>query len=291
MRSKMIVPGDRPDLMAQAVAMNPDAISLDLEDMVRPERKAAATADCLCFISELSPSQRAKVIVRVNDPGSAWIEDDLSRFVGLGLMMINVPKTESADEVQWADAKITQLERERNLPAGGTRLLVNVETPRSLRHALPIASASSRVVGVQIGFADMLEPIGITRSDLAALHQIKLLVKLACAEAGVDAFDGGFPGLEDNAAFEAEVQSSRRLGFAGKSCLTLDQVQIANRVFTPTAAEVQAARRVVEAADAAFAEGIGMVVVDGDVLDEPLAMGARRLLERAQRYGQSGGTF
>jgi len=291
MRSKLIVPGDRPDLMQQALLINPDAISLDLEDMVRPERKSYAVQACLAFIASLTPAQRAKVIVRVNSPGSVWLAEDLARFTGIGLMLINVPKTQTGDEVKEIAAALSRLEQDKGMATGATRLLVNVETPRALRNVLDLATASVRVAGVQLGFADLLEPINISRADLVALHQIRLQVKLACAEAGVDAFDGGYPGLDDAAGFNAELQGAKRLGFAGKSCLTREQVDITHAVFTPTPAELQAAQRLVATADAAFAQGTGMLVVDGGVVDEPITMGARQLIARAQRYAQRGSVF
>jgi len=291
MRSKLIVPGDRPDLMQEALQINPDVISLDLEDMVRPKRKAYAVQTCLAFIESLTPVQRAKVIVRVNGPGSAWITEDLARFTGLGLMLINIPKTQTGSEVETVATALDQLEQAKGIDSGTTRLLVNVETPRALRNVLNLATASARVAGVQLGFADLLEPIGIAREDLVALHQIRLQVKLACAEAGVDAFDGGYPGLDDAAGFNAELQGAKRLGFAGKSCLTREQVDMTHAVFTPTPAELQAARRLVAAADAAFAQGTGMLIVDGNIVDEPITMGARQLIARAQRDAQRGSVF
>ena len=170
--------------------------------------------------------------------------------------------------------------------AGHVRLLVNIETPRGLRRAAGLAAAHPRVAGLQIGYADLLEPTGIDRTDQAALAHIRVAVRLAAAEAGLPAYDGAYAAVSDPDGYRAECEAARRHGFAGKSCIHPSQVAIANAAFLPTAAEVAWARRILAAAAEAEARGLGAVLVDGSMVDPPFLARARATLALAD--GQAG---
>ena len=116
-----------------------------------------------------------------------------------------------------------------------------------LRLAAEIAAADPRVAGLQIGFADLFEPLGIDRRDAAAVQQVQLAVRLAAGEAGVLAYDAAFADVNDAEGFRREAEVARRLGFIGKSCIHPSQVPIANAVFRPSEAEIAQALRVVAA--------------------------------------------
>jgi citrate lyase subunit beta/citryl-CoA lyase len=180
---------------------------------------------------------------------------------------------------------------ELDAAAGNTQptgLLVNVETPKALRRAAELATAHPRVAGLQIGYADLLEPIGIDRSDEAALAHIRIAVRLAAAEAGVAAYDGAFGQVSDPDGYRAECAAARRHGFAGKSCIHPSQIAIANEAFMPTAAEIARARTILAAAEDAQARGVGAYLVDGQMIDAPFLIRARAIValadaaERAQ---------
>lgn len=274
MRSKLFVPGSRPELFAKAAAGPADALSFDLEDAVATARKAHARKAVADFLRTRSAEGRQLVIVRTNGVASGLFEDDLCAVVGLGLDVINVPMVESADYIREAAAALTGLEKAAKLPSP-IGILANIETPKSVRLAAEIATADTRVCGLQIGYADLFEPFGIDRRDEAALAHVRMAVRLAAAEAGVPAYDGAFAGVNDPDRFRAECATARALGFAGKSCIHPSQVPIANLAFAPTAAEVERARRIVAAADAAEANGIGAFLVDGQMIDAPFLARAR----------------
>lgn len=276
MRSKLFVPGSRPELFEKAIASGADAVSFDLEDAVVPERKTEARAAVASFMSERR-SGAPLLIVRVNPVGSPYFEEDLKALVLTALDVLNLPKTESGDEVRDVSARIAAIETQRGLRRR-IGILANIETPRAVRLAAEIATSDSRLIGLQLGFGDLFEPCGIDRKDPVAAAAVKLTVRLAAAEGNIPLYDGAFPPVEDLAGFRAEAESARRLGLAGKSCVHPSQIAMANEIFFPTAKETDAARRVVAAAEERFSQGMGAFMVDGVMVDEPYVARARALL-------------
>lgn len=281
MRSKLFVPGGRPDLFAKACASAADAVSFDLEDAVAEERKAGARADIAAFIATRARRAGARLaIVRVNAPGTHHFDADLAAIVPAGPDLINVPKVESAGQVLAVVAALERLERDRGADAR-PRLLLNIETPRGLRHAAEVAAAHPRVAGLQLGLGDLFEAQGIRRDDPANVHAAMFRVALAAAEAGVFACDGAHPDFRDPAAFEREARIAQGLGFVGKSCIHPQQIAWAHAVFTPDDAALAWARKVVSAAAEARAQSRTAFAVDGRMVDPPYLRRAERLLAQA----------
>ena len=155
MRSKLFVPGGRPELFAKALAGEADALSFDLEDSVTPELKGAARTAIASFLATEAARQSPKLmIVRTNAPSTPYFADDIEAVVGDGVTLINLPKIESAEEVRAAVDMIARVEATRGWQRR-TRLLVNIETPLALARAASIAGAHPRVAGLQLGLADM----------------------------------------------------------------------------------------------------------------------------------------
>lgn len=289
MRSKLFVPGSRPELFAKALASAADAISIDLEDAVVEARKSEARARAIEFLQSAAARNSGKVfVVRVNARGTAQFEADLLACVQAGVTLVNLPKCESAEDVRAAALVLDEAEESRG--AGqAARLLVNVETPRGLRLAAELAAADPRVMGLQIGYLDLLGPLGIERPETAAIHSILFSVRLAAGEVGVEAYDGAFPDVRDAAGYRAEAEMARRLGYAGKSCIHPSQIALANEIFRPSEAEVAQARRVVDAAQEARARGDGAFALDGRMIDAPAVRRAEALLALNHRI-DSGST-
>jgi citrate lyase subunit beta/citryl-CoA lyase len=165
----------------------------------------------------------------------------------------------------------------------GLGVLVNIETPRALRFAADIATASPRVIGLQVGLADLMEGLNIDRYNRFAVEHIQLSVRLAAGEAGIFAYDGAFPDIDDIEGYRREAEGARRLGFLGKSAIHPRQVPIANDVFRPTADEVSHARDVVDASRVASDKGIGAYTVNGRMVDAPFVRSAERVLALAKK--------
>ena len=281
MRSKIFVPGSRPELFEKARRSAADAISFDLEDAVVAERKEEARTLVGTQIAARPSSNPQTTIVRVNKVGGRLFEADLDAVVRPGLDVINLPKIEDADEIRLVADRLERLEKERGIETR-VGILVNIETPRELRNAAVLAGASERVAGLQLGFGDLFEPLGIERTA-ATLLNVRLACRLAAAEADVPAYDGAFAGIADLEGFRAEAEAARALGLAGKSCVHPSQIAIANAVFAPTAAEIERARRVVAAADEMEPRGVGAFTVDGVMADGPFIARAREILRVAGR--------
>ena len=278
MRSKLFVPGARPELFAKAVAGEADALSFDLEDSVPDTGKADARAAVAEFVASEAAQALAKVvIVRVNAPDSPWFEDDLRAVARPGVALINLPKLDTPSGVRAAVRTLEHAEAGNGV-ATPIRLLLNIETPLALANATALAAAHPRVAGLQVGLGDLFEPLGIDRRDPANVHAVLFAIRMAAAQAGVFALDGAWPDIADTEGFSAEAQRARRLGYAGKSCIHPRQVALANAAFAPDEAELEAARRIVAAADEAALQGRGAFVVDGRMVDLPFLKRAQALL-------------
>lgn len=285
MRSKLFVPGSRPELLVKAMAGEADAISIDLEDAVAESRKAEARSAVAAFLrTRERASDRKVVIVRVNALSTAHFQADLDAVVGPNLDLVNLAMAESADDVRATSAALAQLERARRI-AEPIRLLINIETPRALRLAAEIGKADARVVGLQLGFGDLFEPLGIDRGDPAAVHHVQLMLRLAAGEAQVLAYDSAYADVQDAEGYRREAEAARRLGFTGKSCIHPSQVPIANDVFRPSDGEIAHALQMVAAARAAAAQGLGAFLVDGRMIDAPFARRAQDVVALAHRLG------
>ena len=278
MRSKLFVPGVRPELFSKALAGDADALSFDLEDSVPESRKDEARAQVSAFVQSAEVQATAKlIVVRVNALGTPHLQADLASIAHAGVALVNLPKVESGEQILEAVAMLERAEA-GNGTATPLRLLANIETPRGLRVAAQIAGAHPRVAGLQLGLADLFEPFGIDRRDIANVHATLYAMRMAAAEANVFAWDAAYADIEDADGFRAEAGMARRLGYVGKSCIHPKQVALANAVFMPDAGEIAAARRIVAAAREAGDAGRGAFLVDGRMVDLPFLKRAEALL-------------
>jgi crotonobetainyl-CoA:carnitine CoA-transferase CaiB-like acyl-CoA transferase/citrate lyase beta subunit len=269
MRSKLFVPGSRPELFAKALSGQADAISIDLEDAVPEARKEEARAAVAQFLRSPQALESGKlIIVRVNAIGSPHFEADVQAVTQPALGMLNLPKAESAADIHTVCAALARAES-LNGVARAVRVLANIESPLGLRRAAAIGAADPRVAGLQLGFADLFEANGIARRDASNVHVAMFALRMAAAEAGVFAYDSAFPDIKDADGFRAEAGMSKRLGFWGKSCIHPSQVALANEVFSASAEDYEHALRVLAAAREAEASGAGAFTVDGKMIDLP----------------------
>jgi citrate lyase subunit beta/citryl-CoA lyase len=283
MRSKLFVPGSRPELFAKALASAADAISIDLEDAVAESRKAEARVVVGEFLrSDACQTTSKLLIVRVNPLGSPHFEADIAAITVGVRVMVNLPKVESADHVRAAAAVLEKAEQAAGVgqPAA---LLVNIETPRAFRCAAEIAGAHSRMAGLQLGYGDLFEPLGIARRNVANVHAVLFSGVMAAGEAGIFALDGAFADVTDPEGYRAEAEMARSLGCLGKTCIHPSQIVLANDVFRPSEEDLAHALRVVEATRKAQIEGVGAYMVDGRMIDRPFAQRAAAIVAAAQR--------
>jgi citrate lyase subunit beta/citryl-CoA lyase len=279
MRSKLFVPAIRPELFEKALHSGADAVCFDLEDAVAPNRKSEAREFLRTFLSQRNPTAAPLLLVRTNAIAFADFPQDIACALWPSLYAIALPKVESAEEVCAAAVCIAEFETSRSLPSQ-VGILPTIESPRGLRFAAEIALSSPRVIGLQLGFADLLEPLGIATDNVSVRNQIRLMLRLAAAEAGVDCYDSAYASFKDLAGYERELRAAHSLGFSGSSCIHPRQVSVANLAFTPTDEELAHARRVVEAAEQAAREGGAVTTLDGKMIDAPFILRAHQLLAR-----------
>jgi len=269
MRSKLFVPGSRPELFGKALAGAADAISIDLEDSVLSSRKDEARANVTEFLLSADVLASDKVIiVRCNALGTVHFEADVQAVALPALDMLNLPKVECAADV-YAAAKVLRQVESSNGIANPVAILATIETPAGIRQAASIAAAHLRVVGLQLGLNDLFESLGFDRRNAENVHAAMFALRMAAGEAGVFAFDGAFNDISDGQGLGEEAEMARRLGYCGKSCIHPSQVAAVNKVFMRSNDEISAAVRVVEASRQAESKGIGAFTVDGKMIDLP----------------------
>ncbi len=286
MRSKLFVPASRPELFEKALRSNADAISFDLEDAVHEDRKAQAREHLSRHLQQQA-SHKKIMVVRTNAMDTEHFAADLQACVWHGLDMVNLPKVEDAQTIKRAAALLEKLEAQRGIgrPIG---ILANIESPRGLRLAADIATAHPRVAGLQIGYGDLFSPLGIISGERSAQQFVRIQVRMAAGEAGIDAYDGAYVDIANPQGYTADAQEAHELGFAGKSCIHPTQIDLANQVFRPSQTDIDHALRVVEATKNATTTSTGAFVVDGRLVDGPFIARAEKLVALARRLGLAG---
>lgn len=278
-RSMLMTPGNRPDRMRKAAAYGADCLVLDLEDSVPPAAKPAARETVAQAVRELRGCG-AELCVRINSLASGFGADDLA---GLPLDLVDsimVPKVESAEGLLQVQSVLEALDCDRGR-VQPLELVVMLETPRGILQALPIAQACSRTTALFFGSGDYTAATGAAISPTTLLFP-RSTVAAAAGAVGIQAIDAAyFLDVRDAQATRADAQDARELGFAGKVVFHPAQVAAANEVFSPTAAEVQRAERIVAGYRQALAEGHGTALADGIFVAIDIYLPAERLLQRA----------
>ena len=282
MRSKLFVPGSRPELFAKAMASEADGLSFDLEDAVDESMKDEARREVARFLRALPEDHGKTIIVRVNGLETPHFGADIRAIAGSGLDIVNLPKPESADDIRACARALNEAEREARVGVPAA-ILANIESPKAYRLAAEIAAASPRVIGLQVGWGDLIEPLDIDRYNLPMIEALLLHVRIAAGEAGVWAYDGAYANIKDPEGYKREAESARRLGYLGKSCIHPTQIPLANAVFRPTDAEIAHSLKVVEAARDAAARGVGAFTVNGKMVDAPFVRRAEAILSLARK--------
>ncbi len=278
-RSMLMTPGNRPDRLRKAAGLGADCLVFDLEDSVPPQAKPAARETVAQAVRELRGCG-SELCVRINSLASGFGADDLAALPLALVDSIMVPKVESAEGLQQVQGVLEALEcdRDRERPL---ELVVMLETPRGILQALEVAQACSRTTALFFGSGDYTAATGAAISPTSLLFP-RSTVAAAAGAAGIQAIDAAyFLDVRDAQATRTDAQDARQLGFAGKVVFHPAQVAVANEVFSPTAAEVQRAQRIVAAYREALALGHGTALADGVFVAIDLVLPAERLLARA----------
>jgi citrate lyase subunit beta/citryl-CoA lyase len=286
-RSMMFVPVNVDKFVEGAHTRGADVIILDLEDSILPKDKERARTLVAAAAPKVARSG-ADVLVRVNRPWRMCLRD-LEAVVGRGVYGLMLPKTESAQHVHLVAEVLDELEAERGLPRGHTRIIAMIESAAAFFHMREIAASHPRIVAITLGSEDFALSVGMV-PEAEGLFYPKQQVVLAARAAGVLplGFIGTVADYKDLEAFRATARRSRRIGFTGAAVIHPSQIAILNEEFRPSADEVEKARRVVAAFEVAERGNAGAIEVDGKMVDIPIVERARHTLARHEAIEKRG---
>ncbi|MEW1808704.1 CoA ester lyase [Pseudarthrobacter sp. NPDC080039] len=273
-RSVLCVPASEPAKVAKALAVDVDEVVVDLEDAVAPTRKDDARA----VLAAIAPRERGGIAVRVNALNSAWVLDDLAAVVANdAITSIVLPKVDSAEDIEEVERQLVRLEGEQGR-AALVRVQALIESAHGIGDVQAIAAASRRMVSLIIGYADLGVSLG--RRLHASWQFAHDAVILAARIAGIQAVDGPLLTVHADAALQQAAVAAESLGFDGKWVIHPRQAGVVQDAFTPSGEEADEARGLLAAMDAALRSGQGAVQWRGRMLDEAVAVQARRVLSR-----------
>jgi len=270
-RSLLFLPAVRLDRLEKAFATGADRVCVDLEDGVGPDSKDTARDAVAGLLDE---ADHPGLVIRINSPRT---EEGLRDLLVLmearpRSLEVMIPKVESADEVRWIEELLGR--RHRSV---GLHLLV--ETARGIEAAVPIATASPRLVALMLGGVDLSADLGAAL-DWEPLQYARSRIVSAAAIAGAGALDTIVLALDDEDSLRSEALRARRMGFAGKLAIHPKQITPIHEAFSPSPEEIAHARRIAEAYERNRG---GVTVLDGRLVELPVLRSALRILNLAER--------
>jgi citrate lyase subunit beta/citryl-CoA lyase len=278
-RSWMFVPGHIDKMVRKALASQADGLMLDIEDGVLPAFKAQARTVIAAALADTPASDQAR-FVRTNAISLPDFKADIDAIVGSNAAGLVLAKVEAPAEIAEAVVLIEKLEKERG---AGTKLqlIPAIESAKGVLAAPAIAAASPRVVGLMLGAEDLARDIGLPARRTQEAHELvyaRSALVFAATSARIQSIDQVWPDLGDTDGLTADAGQARRLGFTGKAIIHPSQIDPVNTAFSPSAADIDFAERVVAAFKDAEAKGLGAVAFGGQLLDKPIVDRARAVL-------------
>ncbi|CAA6605367.1 (3S)-malyl-CoA thioesterase [Rhodospirillaceae bacterium LM-1] len=272
-RSALYMPASNARALEKARSLLADVLILDLEDSVDPQSKETARGQAVAELAKGGFGRR-ETVLRVNALATPWGVEDLKAAAHAKADAVLLPKVESAHEVREAESLLA-----------GTDLSIwcMIETPKGVLAAAEIAQASKRQGCFVLGTSDLAKDLRCrhTPDRLALLFSLSQAL-LAARAHGLACLDGVHLDLSDEAGFERACLQGRDLGFDGKTLIHPKSIEIANRIFSPGEGEIATARKITAAFEAARAQGKGVVVVDGRLVEHLHVQEALRVLALAE---------
>ena len=292
-RSELAVPGSNPALFEKAAASDVDYVFLDLEDAVAPGDKVQARLNVIEGLRDIDWRGLGKTIsVRINGIDTHYMYRDVVDVVeqaGEHLDTILIPKVGVAADVYMVDAMVSQIEEACGLTEKiGIEALI--ETTLGMANVESVAVSSPRLEAMHFGVADYAASCRARTTNIGGLnpdypgdqwHQALSRMLVACRAYGLRPIDGPFGDFNDPDGYVDGARRAAALGYEGKWAIHPSQVALANEVFSPPAAEVDRARRILAALDEAAAEGRGAAQLDGRMIDAASARMAENVVAQA----------
>lgn len=287
MRSLLFVPADAGPKLDKAMASGADAVIIDLEDSIAPERKPAAREAARDYLkAHIGNANRPRLYVRINGLDTGMTDADLAAIVPGKPDAVLFPKAEGGASVVHLDAKLTAQEAIAGVAEGSIKVLAqNVESAAGLFMAGTFKDASARLVGVTWGPEDLSAELGAetNRDDKGLLTEPYRFARSVClfsaAAAKLPAIETVYVDFRNSDGLRKDTVEARRDGFTGRLAIHPAQVPVINEVFTPTAEQIEKAKAIVSAF--AANPGAGAIGIDGKMFDRPHLIRAQRLLAAA----------
>lgn len=288
LRSMLFVPGDSDRKFAKASGIGADALILDLEDSVAPERKPLARSMVSALLDADDRQRSWSFFVRPNPLDSGMMDDDLAAVVKPGLDGVLIPKANGGADIAEIARKLDKLEAAAGMVVGSVKIaVVSTETPAAMFNLGSYTPAHPRLVALTWGAEDLAAAIGSTDNKEAdgswtsPYQMARNMCLFAAASAEVLPLDTLYANFRDPEGLEADCRRARRDGFLGRIAIHPDQIEIINRCFSPSESEIEFARRIVDAF--AANPGAGTLGIDGKMVDIPHLKAAQKTLAAIQQ--------
>jgi citrate lyase subunit beta/citryl-CoA lyase len=286
-RSMLFVPGANTAMVCNAFIYKPDTVMFDLEDSVALAEKDSARMMVFHALNHFAYKE-VETAVRVNPLDSPYGLLDLEAVIRAGVDIVRLPKTDTVDDVLDMQNVIEKIEKNIKTPKK-TKLLAAIESAQGVVNAVEIARCSSRLMGIALGAEDYVRDIRTQRTKEGnELTAARAQILLAARAAKIQAFDSVFADVRDKEGFIAEAKKIKALGFDGKSLVNPNQISILHDIYAPTKKEIDWAFEVIEAAEHAKKNGLGVVSIDGRMVDAPIIARAEFTIDLARKSGLVG---
>ncbi|MCI0753489.1 HpcH/HpaI aldolase/citrate lyase family protein [Teichococcus vastitatis] len=284
-RSLLFVPVTAERFIAKAHTRGADSIILDLEDSILPAHKAVARSALAAAVPRVGQAG-SDVVVRINRPLNLAVHDIVAAVMP-GVAALMLPKLMGPEHVRLLSEVVAECEARKRMEIGSTRFIGLVETPAALPQLFAIAAADPRMAAMSVGGEDLATELGADPSP-DAMYAFAMQGLAASKAAGILPMGsmGHFAQLDNLDAYRDGLRRGRRLGFATASCIHPSHVPIINEEYGVAPEDEDRARRLVEAFEAAAADGLGAVAFEGSMIDLPVVERARRLLDRAAAWSR-----
>jgi len=278
----LFVPGNNPGMIQDAYIYKCDSIMIDLEDSVSLNEKESARTLVFQSFKHLYHGTK-EIVVRINDPRTKTGLLDLRAMIQAGVKVIRLPKTETADDIRYCDEQIGLIETLFSLESGSVLLIAAIESAKGIMNCMEIAGASTRLIGIALGAEDYVTDLRTRRTATGVeLVFARSMILNAARSHGLAALDTVFSDINDEAGLIRETNLIKDLGFDGKSVIHPKQIEIINRIFTPSETDIANALLVIDAIEEAKMKGSGVISLNGKMIDKPIVDRAKHTLELAR---------
>jgi len=279
-RSLLYIPGSKERALEKAMTLPADGIIFDLEDAVAVDEKSNARALVADTLVNRDYGNRA-LIVRINGYETDWFNDDLDAICAIGPQAILLPKVNNGADIEWLAEYL-----DKHPKCHDTAIWAMMETPMGVLNAQEIAAASTRLQGMVLGTNDLVKDMGARHTpDRGPVMTSLGLCLLAARAYGLVCVDGVYNKYQDTETLKGLCEQGRDLGFDGKTLIHPSQIDTANTIFAPTPEDIELARRQMAAFAEAEAKGLGIAVLDGNIVENLHVEMARKVLAKAKAIG------